>query len=726
MSVPSSLSKFFYFTAFDTTNQNLLYTKHNFDYINYAIDMHLETSNINEIFSHFLDNNGSTFNDPYTVKPELTKYFTNITQEIIDYYNKYGNTIHEHYMSTSQPLTYIDFDILVEQQFMLLNYNDTEIRFIQDYYYIDDTNTYTKWNFDFDTYSSDFKIWGSKMLIFTDFVTRCEYLGEVIKGGFGYGIPSNFKKYFFTITQDVLNYFETNGITSNYNFVTKSVNNIDWNSYYENNKESQNLESQDVDYLKNHFYTKGQYERLQFNFIIPPIDNSDLVYNSIVTIVGNGVASGFLYSSNYDDRIYMITCYHILNGKDNINILRGTISLKNNNDLIIPKSVTADFKIIGYDSFSDVLVSYFDPTLSYNVKNNVDLSIFPLISIDFDQNLIQKGSKAFVISNMKYVNNNTCYSGFVMDPTFCGRLGKLYVVGPPDSIILDCQTPLTTYGSPIILGEPNSFDGIIKCKGMVNSYINIDGKNYTQGINSLYLKNIIDTIIKVWDDLISPITDIDLIEQTYLMKTSVSKKWLGVVASYFNTYLSVDKFAVLSNLPYTGGLVIEDFIIGFNYTKQTFITNEIELSELNVIKLNTPLLNTKIYDRFIFSSKNPIVIKSVTFFNNLISEYKKFYLGKYGEQDTYSNITYGMLPLALKMLDNPTDFLVPYYQEFGKLIIEYFYFNGVDWILEEETIGGNDSDWYNTYIDIFGNKYYEHKFVYPYILLPYLSNYTTQ
>jgi hypothetical protein len=60
---------------------------------------------------------------------------------------------------------------------------------------------------------------------------------------------------------------------------------------------------------------------------------------------------------------------------------------------------------------------------------------------------------------------------------------------------------------------------------------------------------------------------------------------------------------------------------------------------------------------------------------------------------------------------------------FPKVQIEYFYYNGANWILEKEFIGGTNDSNYSTYTDNIENKFYQHNFTIPYTLYPYAKPY---
>jgi len=63
---------------------------------------------------------------------------------------------------------------------------------------------------------------------------------------------------------------------------------------------------------------------------------------------------------------------------------------------------------------------------------------------------------------------------------------------------------------------------------------------------------------------------------------------------------------------------------------------------------------------------------------------------------------------------------------YGSIEIEYYYFNGLEWKLETETIGDNTPDWYIDTTDSMGHKFRQHRFDFPRILIPYIVAYHSQ
>jgi len=721
------------FNVFDPITNKLLYTKYNFNFILYSSSRNLNYSlSKTEIFKEFLKENGTTFDKPYTLISGLERFFTPITQKIIDYVIYVGN-IHCNYMSFSNPSTYVSTTYLIDNQFDLVDYNDTQIRFIQDYTYTTNSNNldFTKYNFDFDTYSKDFIVFGTKLLIFTDFVIRCAHLSNAT---YGYGLPEQFVKYFI-VNNEVGDYLVNYGISSNNLKSYKNPANIDFISY---GKLNPDLTSDDVNILKDHYYKYGQFELRPFNFIPSAtiLKNSDLIINSVASIFSidgstfsQSIAScsGFLYS-NGDGNIYLVSCYHIIANEKNVDVLRASFGITSNATNVQSSTTTADFTIIGYDIMADVIVCLFDPTLPYNSINNVDLSSYRTIQLNFDYSL-NKGDNVFFLGNVGDVVNNGLISADVMNENYNGNmLASSFSIGSPDSILLDSQSISGLSGSPILTGDPEGTDGNITCVGMINSRSVTPNEtaSFPLGIQSRILLNIINNIIENRTYYNSdPIISKNTILTSYLLKFSNKKSWFGTICCYFNSSISIKKYPILNNFPYTGGLIVEDFILGFNIIEKKYITDVAELGDFSTIKINTPLLNTKMYNRFIESSKTPIVIKSFQYFNRLTSEYNKFNVGIYGNQVSYSKVTYGLLPIFNKPLTIPDadTYLFPTYEVYPKVQIEYYYYNGRNWILEKEVVGGDDPSNYSTYTDEIGNKFYQHNFILPYTLYNYASTY---
>ena len=114
------------------------------------------------------------------------------------------------------------------------------------------------------------------------------------------------------------------------------------------------------------------------------------------------------------------------------------------------------------------------------------------------------------------------------------------------------------------------------------------------------------------------------------------------------------------------------------------------------------------YRLFIAGSKNPIIIKTITAIN-------KYYIGLYGSQVSYYYVfNYIFLPIFSDINQK---------RKYSSINIEYYYYNGSNWILTEEIVGGNTDDWYYNTTDEIGNNFTQHRFEFPQILKPYIGQY---
>jgi hypothetical protein len=718
------------FSVFDPVSHNLLYSKYSFNFTLYSTSRSLDpTLTKPQIFKLFLLENNTTYDSPYTLTPGLEQFFNAITQDMIDYNNSNGN-YHKNYMSFTNPSTYTSTQTYVNNQFDLVAYNDTKIRYIQDFTYTTNSDglPFTKYNFDFDTYSNDFNVWGSKLFIFTDFVIRCIHVSNAIPGTFGYGLPDQYTKYFL-VNSTLTSYLVSNGVTSNNLGVYKNPKNIDWNSYALSYPE---LNSTDPVVLKNHYYMYGQFELKSFSFLASAsqLKNADLIINATATIYSKTgqLCSGFLYY-NGDGKIYLVSCYHIIDDSSNKDILRASFGLSSKVSNVPSATTTAEFRIIGYDIMSDIIVGLFDTTLPYNSINNIDLSPYQQVGLTSSYS-VSKGDSVFYIGNIGSIGNNALVSGEVVNDNYYGTLDSPFTIGAPDSILISAESVVGVSGSPLWIGKPATSDGALTCVGMINSKLTTSSdttSSFTLGIQGKMMTNIINNIIGNWFYFsTNPLYANNTILLSYLLKLSSQKSWLGTTCWYYSTS-TISKFPILGTLPYTGGLIIENFILGFNMIEKKYITDVSKLGEFSTIKLNTPLLNSNIYNRFIKSSRTPIVIKSITYFNALTSEFNKFFIGRYGNQTSFGSFTYGLLPVLSSPLTIPDadTYLFKTFSVYPTIEIEYFYYNGANWVLETETIGGTSAAFYSTYTDPIDNKFYQNNFILPYILYPYVTPYET-
>jgi hypothetical protein len=723
-----SLGDIYFFAVYDQVSNQLLYTKYNFIFENYKKDFlpSIDITDKSSIFHDFLIRNESSLDKPFSLKENLIKYFSPITDEIINYFNIYGYCFNPNYMTVDWPSTYISVDQLIKDQFDMILYTDDQIRRVQDYILIDNKNVYSKYNFDFTTYSNDWHVWGNKLVIFTDFTARCVYLNNIIVQAYGYGFPpTNFQKYFIQEPNLKL-YLNNYSVSSVYKNVDKSYYSIDFIKYGMLNTDLNTLNN-DIALLKNHYLQYGQFEKRVVPFINNSIPIND-INQKLVTINSNGVsASGFLFAGSNEYRsfngstnLYLVTCYHLIQSNSNKNVFKAAIIINNANGNY-GQTITRilEFKIIGYEIYADICVAAYDPTTDYNTifNSDLDISIIPTLEILLDA-IVNRGEIVSIVGNLSNDNSLVFMQGPIMDKKHVGSFRTNFVLGMPDSLQLDIRPTPGMSGSPVLRGDISKGEKLY-CIGMINSSCGYK-EQYTLAINGFYLNTIVSNIIGNWF-VYRPLFNDNIIRYNFLIKDGYPKRWLGISATYYNLTLSPKKSSVFSNFPYNGGIVIHDFILGFNYLTGKFIYEVLDLSKQGVISLRTPLLDSKMYNKFISHSKTPIVIKSISMLDNIHNQYAKFYVGNYGNQVPYNIITYTMAQIGTTYNDAKyTNRVKRLYQP---IEIEYYYFNGLQWVIDVETIGGTTDDWFIDTTDNIGNLFHQHRFDFPTILIPYIDVY---
>jgi hypothetical protein len=706
--------KLFNFLIYE--NGNLVYSKYNFDFDSYAKDANMKNSSQIEIFENFIKRNETNYFDKLTLKPIFKKYFKPMTQQIQTYVKKWGviHSVWLNYVGISKSKEYFE-----QNQFNLTEYDP--IIQIQDFLYSETkTNIYTKYNFNFDLYATDFNIPDNKLVIFTDFIFRNyklsanpKYLNTPYYNLIdGYIVLPEFKKYFTNFTQEICDYISTSAVMSNNLLSDRKMANIDWTKYSLLNPD---LPEMNVSDAKKHFTYIGQFMMLKLVFIQPNLPSIEKARKNVCSVYLNNridtpIATGYLYKDNYNN-YYMITVYHTIKSYHDQRYIYGIF--ENNSD----NNFAAQFRIIGYDIVTDILIGIYDPNLSFNKLYNPNFNLQEYFEIDYSYKPTL-GENVYIIGNTGFSDNLTTIKASVMNHNYSGGFninGGAETI--PDSLLLQCAGNPGMSGAPIFKGNSEKSLQII---GMV-----IGGMPQIElslvAIDNYIMINVIKSIIQRWNFLqTSNVTDINKIDD--FIKNGYPKSWLGIINQYYHPVLA-NTYKELANFTYIGGLVITNFIIGYNFRDAEYVYTARDLVDLNVIKLDGPLLNTTIYNRFISSGNVPIVIKSIRFFDGITNEPTTSKIGKYGNQVSYSRYIYGNHYTSLNQLSNKNYYNL-YTMKFMPIIIEYFYYDGKNWLSDTEIVGSDDSDWYVDYTDNIGNIYHQHKFEYPLILLPYFYDYS--
>ena len=411
--------------------------------------------------------------------------------------------------------------------------------------------------------------------------------------------------------------------------------------------------------------------------------------------------------------VYLVTCYHIIENIQNKNVIKAKV---NYIDSISNKQISKslEFRIIGYDIFTDILVGLYDPDLDYNKQFNSNLNIdtVPTLGID-GTSFLQKNETVYTIANIGLTDSNVILEGKLMNNSFRGTYDEQFVLGIPESYLINFNTESGTSGAPLFQENNNN------CIGMLVGSIG-QGLQYSLALSGFYLSALAYNAIGRWYVYGPAFAFSDINKLNFFIKDIWPKRWFGTINKYYSSSL-VSTYPAFSNFNDNKGLVIMDFIIGFDKNNGTFVTNSLELDKYNVIPLNTPLLNTKMYQRFINSGRVPIVIKSILYFQNVESDFDYFGFGLKSNQYGFDVITYDLT--QIESLRNDIIYVNGVKRVFPQLSITYYYYNGNTWSEDTELVGGSTPNWYNQYISDSGNLFYQNKFEFPLTLISYLQPY---
>lgn len=704
--------KFYNFLVYDNETKALKYSKYNFDFAKYYSDFPFLTNDKNVLFEHFWSTNNYSFTQPFVVYKQSEKYFTPITDEIKNYVSKYG-VIHGNLLADIT--TNFSEDILIKQQFDMIPYLETNYSRIQDFLYVNGLDySYTKYNFDFDSYSADFKIYDNKLVIFTDFVVRNYNTSGVVQIVGGNGLNSVFRKY-FKINLNLEQYLFKSGVNSTLHYADKNYYNIDFIGYFNSNGDlPRTYKPNDI---IEHYIRFGQFELRPVPFIQKNKTSIQITRTACCSVflknkTDSPMTVGFLYSFPNDDATYLVTVHHLIKKYRDQRYIYGIFEEDD-------KVVIAQFKIIGYDIVTDILVGVYDHTLNFNIVNNVDLTNFPAIVINYNY-LTLVSETISMIGNIGYDDNLSYIDGKIINTKYSGgfNIGNSADTIPESILIQSLGVPGMS-GSPVLRGDPLG-SSIMECVGMVVGGLKTTAQ-VTVAIEGFLLANIVTRIINNWNlyIVVPNITNQATVDN--FVKNGFPKSWLGITNQY-NHPIIAGTYKELANLTYTGGLLITNFIIGFNVRDEAFVYSANDLVDRNVIKFTGPLLNTQLYNRFITNGSVPLVIVSIAYFDSMTATFIKSSIGKFGKQEPYSNFVYGNSYIASYPLSG--NYYNHFKFEYAPIRIEYYYYNGESWIFDTESVGGNDDDWYITYSDNAGNNYYQHLFEFPQILVPYVNDYS--
>jgi hypothetical protein len=774
--VRQPVGQFICFAVFDE-NDNLLYTKYNFNFDLYISDKGISIDlSKNEVFNLFLDENETDVLLPFSVKNELKQYFFPITEEITYFFYQYnyilGDFEYPGNLTENQKEESLLFEFDINH--FIINPPDFDTYGLFTFLFTEpETNLiFSKYNFNFTEYSNDFRVYGTtnwlpdfplapvittktKIVVFSDFLFRYATVENALYPGVkGYtDMPDMFRKYFYldNVSQANLKiHLDKYSIYSNYATVFHSLPNVNRQSYTEMilDKYGINLYvAININLVPDYVIYYGQFQQDEVSFNFNGDEKIDkLTYSSCSVLTDDKFGSGMIYlwknapDSNYyqNGRIILITTFHLIS-ESNKNTLFANCYYNGNTNLKLM------FRIIGYDKLMDVCIAMYDETLEYNQTYfpedlfQINNTILPYCLTELKLNTLQyPGLDTYIVGNPQLMDVSKPLIGKIVDINYAGSFTNRFILAAPTTIMSDIKITSGFSGSPIYVAKyittfindiPYKYIDSIDWIGMVNA-VTGDNNQFSIGISGPLLNNAIQNALTNYADNIRNKPDLDQRLIQLLSQDLLTKKWLGAVFTYFNPAVALEYNSAFRTFIYNRGIIIHKFILGFDTVNQVFIYNSEGLASNGVIRLNTPLLGTQMYQKYLNSNKTPIIIKSMTFFDKVSRVYDEFNFGKYfqvqttdfnltNQQVAFDRFTYGLAEEA--QVPVSSEYVNKYKNRYSPIPITYYWFNGKSWVLESEVFGGNDDSWYEEYIDNSGYKFLQHRLDYPATLLQYLQ-----
>jgi hypothetical protein len=421
------------------------------------------------------------------------------------------------------------------------------------------------------------------------------------------------------------------------------------------------------------------------------------IEDSCCTVIcGSNLATGFLVNipTVENSQKYVLTCAHVLQSK-NITTFY-TLFKQNNIDGTIT-NIKAQFRIIGYDKFIDVMIGIFDESLPYNTTNNVDISQIHETTVNLNNSVFVEDIVYFagtydLTSPINYVQ------GIVSNPTYTQNFGKTVFENGlfPECMLINAHTRQGMSGGPV--WKINELGNQLLVGMAIGTLFNEMAVVVKMSSIGWFLSIITSSLINYKHS----------IQQLQFSNLSQGKPWLGIISQYYHPILETT-FPNLTIFPYVGGIYVSNVVIGYNTRKHQFVTNKTDVN-LNTIILSNPLEKSNMYA---YALKGiGIVLTSINGIN----------LGKFPGQRPYSDFTYGFKPTGTQSI--PSNFSGKYINStvntYDSVVLNYFYFDGQTWIKASETIGSNDASWY-TECQVGSYFYVQHLFECPLSLINFLE-----
>lgn len=678
---------------------------------------------------------------PYVVLPEFEYFFSPITDDIIYFVNTYGDGLYRQYNPFSgSVLNQNDFVDTSNNTYRIIDFMSTDHK---------DFLRYNKYNFDFNKFQADFKVYGSKLLTYIIFIAKSSlYFAEWTGYHNYYAIYEPFKKYFKPMTDEIFEYMTSNGLFSNLPYVGHTLKKLNYTSFIEDNPSiiaKLQLLYDDFDnnknkYIDDYICMEGQFEMIPLKFIEDPLMPIEICKNTVCTVFLNTPNKtpsycGFTFWKYHD----IITSYDLIKDYPYIKTIYALFENRYTTQII-------EYNILGFDKVSNLLVGrinenpdnmakydYLSQFMNYDANNFID-------GIDTTKvfgNVV--GSNVYVIENM---NDNDCLTvatATIMKQDYGGGFsinGANEIM--PESLVISSHFHKMAIGSPIFYSKNiNDPEEEIYIIGIVTADFNATNKNSNTnlflGLNYILANTVIKAIANnpnvgwylpvLENSGFNLSTDfIETINDSYLREGYI-KSWLGIDAIYYS-YKSKYIWPELANFPYVGGLIVENIINGYDTISNQFVFNGAKNMDKATIRLFSPLENTPLH-MHIVQTCLPVIIEYIGFLDVIYGNVTKLYVGKYANQKSYSNYIYGHQPI---ITDAKVENLLYGYvnvqkRYYNPIKIKYWYFDGIKWQNNIIDVGSLDDDFFVDYQnEVY--KYRQNKFEWPAILYNYIKTFT--
>jgi hypothetical protein len=362
----------------------------------------------------------------------------------------------------------------------------------------------------------------------------------------------------------------------------------------------------------------------------------DVINKICIVFTKSRSCSGLLFW--YNNRLYLLTIKHIMR-QTNIPLIYSVVNVNVwNKDKYTYEQTSKilGFVCIGYDVTSDIMVLAYDASQTINtnieyLKTDILYNKNYIEAFDYtdiiDSRSINIGDSICIIGQSVW-DNNTIASGIVKDNMYNGFPNGVEMV---ESILCDVATYRGGSGSPI-LNFNKQICGVVV--GGFDKYFD----HLTIGVSSKILKIVIPKFIERYINFPNKNSLNDVV--TFLLNDNYRKCYFGIDYSHLDYNFFIRNNELESSLKNIGGILVNNFITGYDKLNKEIIYNYSEISSNDTITIHNPFqynvitvrlttsltissisaqYNTPTYDLYIINNfiglNNNSIINSGTYIN---------------------------------------------------------------------------------------------------------------